>query len=330
MNKFQLIVALLIWGCLQSLSDQRGKTYENLPDKIKNQNDHQRDIDEQAELAREAAADQSENSNQIDNKSSANNDKQNQSTKQKANPNTFSEHEIPQSVNVKLPQQNSNSQAQQQKAKKEQFDDPNSLSHQKFHVHGSAKSQEQLDKDKQALQYLSEMERKRKSSQQNSKSNDDEGQRLKSVTIQRNNKDNSKLYFLLQTGLLILMMATIVGGIALVIFMFYKLFHQNGRGAYQEQVDDHKTDATRPSNNEQRVISALSKIEEENEDDLESTAGNNPLRNSEKAMQFKLRDASKNSSITKPNTSTSKQGGGENPESLKSSPFSTYYTRKQS
>ncbi len=174
--------------------------------------------------------------------------------------------------------------------KKENVDDPNSLSHEKFHTHGIAQP-DGVDKET-ALSYLNELNRKKKAAPEG-------GVKLRSVTINKEKEQPQQLYFMLSTIALLLITILIIAGCLAAVYLFGGLFYQNRLRAYSQYTDEEE------GQKEIEMIQradVLSKIEEENEEDNESVQ-----------IPKKKQDDSKNSTQTR-----TSMVGVANPEYRKS------------
>ena len=143
--------------------------------------------------------------------------------------------------------QSQKKQTDQKTQYKEKYDDPNSLSHAKFHTHGQNGGSPDLDL---AKQIVNEQTKKRERAYAS------DSVKLRSVTIERDTNVNTKLYYLLSTFGLLAISFMILVLISAVIYLFSRLFFAN-RMQYNSQVDDQVEGDV-----EMADIDILSKIEE--------------------------------------------------------------------
>jgi len=143
-------------------------------------------------------------------------------------PPTFSSHELPLTKDMPSLKARPAVDGQNSATKKENVDNHNSITHAKFHTHGT--KQESIDTDL-ALQYLNDLTRKQ------SKKNQTESLRLHSVS-KTSEKPNSKLFFMLSTATLLCMSVMLVAACLGALYAFGTFFYQNRLRAYSQYTDE--------------------------------------------------------------------------------------------
>ncbi|CDW87652.1 UNKNOWN [Stylonychia lemnae] len=285
MKKIQLLL-LLSLGLLNIIHhvSAKGKTYEDVA-KLMQENHqlHLKDDDESAVIVdkKPQSADNNQNKNPNTPASQPNN-KQNQQTQQTnnnklSNPPTYSTHDIMHTNSVPLnqvfqpPQQETKNEY-----KREDVDDPQSLGHTKFHIHGPAN--EKAEKER-AKQVVSDFEKKKKT-------NPDSRVQMKGVNFQKTGDQKDKFYFLLTTVVLTLTSLLIVGACFGSIYFFYKLTFGNRERYFQ--FDENNNDIEKA----ERKGTNLSKIDEDPLEEFDTSIV--------KAAKLGATEVSNRSSITRP------------------------------
>eukprot|EP00347_Sterkiella_histriomuscorum_P012584 403368007 len=155
--------------------------------------------------------------------------KQNQQNNNVVTPPKFSQHELANTKTVNQPQYSTQTVqttgSQYVPPKKEDYDDPNSLSHTKFHSHGP----KDLEEKEKAKQIVSDFEKKKKNTQ-----GDDNGRmNLKGVNYHKANDNKDKFYFFLTCVVLTLTGLLIIGACFGSVYFFYKLTFGNKERYFQ-------------------------------------------------------------------------------------------------